>query len=84
MPSPLEKRSSNYSQSTNDGLNSTDIPFPELSHHPLNTVHSRHGANKGETSETVSKARNSKNFENEPAREHKQKHQQPTRVTTYV
>jgi hypothetical protein len=55
----------------------TNIPFPELSHHPLNTAVPRNGE---------TEPGHSKNYENEPVRKGNtdKPHEQHTRVTTYV
>ena len=75
-PSPAPKRSGRHSEGTNESLDTKNIPFPELSHHPLNTDRSRN-------SET--EPQHSKNHANEQRQNNMEKlHQPHTRVTTYV
>ena len=75
-PSPAQKRSGRHHEGTNESLDTKNIPFPELSHHPLNIDRSRNGE---------TKPRHSKNHEKEQRQDNTEKsHQKPTRVTTYV
>ncbi|XP_028414321.1 uncharacterized protein LOC114537483 [Dendronephthya gigantea] len=87
IPTPVEKRSGGHSQTRNGVLKATNIPFPELSHHPLNTRHSRNlETEPGHSKNYETEPGCSRNYETEAIRKDnvKTKQQEHSRVTTYV